>query len=46
MEKCDPKEFGTTIDDVLFYMCQRAYDYVNRNKGDSIDDDDDLDDAA
>jgi len=46
MEKYEPNESGTTIDDVLFYVRQGMYDYVNRNKGDNSDDDDDLDDAT
>ena len=50
MKKGTPKESGTTIDDVLHFVRQSMYDYVNKNKsetsGEEEDNDDDNDDSG
>ena len=44
--KCQPKESGTTLDDVISFVCQGMYDYINRSKDDSSDDNDEVNEDA
>lgn len=44
IDKGAPKESGATLDDVLLFVRQGMYDFINKTKDDS-DDDDELDDA-
>ena len=44
-EKGEPKESGTTIDDVLQFVRQSMYEYVNKNKSEMSDNEEDNDDT-
>ena len=45
MKKGQPLESGTTIDDVLKFVRQSIYEYVNKNKGEMSGDEEDNDDT-
>ena len=45
MKMAKPKETGTTIDDVLTFVRQSMYEYVNSNKSEMSGDEEDNDDT-